>query len=183
MAQALVKKAGNSAKSIRATAPTAAPELTPLQKATGQMERYSKAFRKIAQIAAKATADVAPLKAEMEAAKLELNRYADSVKAEWGTAKTLKMAGGVIGWKLGTKGIVMPEVDPSNEKKLATLNANFLGAIETYLPDAVSKEVDNKKLITAWEGKSDDNLKLVKRLKQLGVSMTQPDNFFVTASK
>ncbi|MBD2769730.1 host-nuclease inhibitor Gam family protein [Hymenobacter sp. BT664] len=180
----LVKKASNSAKAVRSTAPAAAPELTPQEKAAQAMDRYSVAFRAMALIAKQAAEDAAPHKAAMETAKQELNRYADSAKdTDFGGAKSLKIAGGVIGWKLGAKTIVMPSIGMEHEKNVARMQANFVSAVETYLPDAVSKEVDTKKLLVAWEGQSVNNLKLVKRLKQLGVDVTQEDKFFVTASK
>jgi phage host-nuclease inhibitor protein Gam len=184
IAAPLLKKNSNTAKTKRTSAPAPEPVLTPLELAAQHMERYSAAAKELAAIAKQAAADSAPLKAEMDEAKAALNRFADEQKDKvFGVAKTLKIAGGTIGWKLGTKTVEMPEFGPENEKHKARIQAQFVALVKGFLPDAVTEVVDSKQLIAAWEGDSVNSKRMVQRLQKLGVDVVQKDNFFATPSK
>ncbi|MES2730073.1 MAG: host-nuclease inhibitor Gam family protein [Pseudomonadota bacterium] len=163
---------------VRAAAPEApAPTITPLQQATADMLAISAAAKKLAAADKQWEDATKPLVKEIKALKDSLNRYADSIKAEFGTAKTMKLAGGIIGWKLGTRAVVMPKLE--DDKAIEKRAKFFLETVRKHHPDAVEEVVNQKTLLTVW----DSLPKMAKALLKSGISAEQKDGFFVTPAK
>jgi hypothetical protein len=172
------KTAAPKKSTARNRALVASTELSPLQQAGQALTRFSELTKQLAQAKKELAEKSAPWVAEMEALKSALHLAATGpLLADFGTSKTMKLAGGVIGFKLGTKTLKMPVFEDA--KKAAKCAADFLAIVEKHLPDAVVKEVDVKRVLEALE----ETPKMAVALEKKGILPEQKDNFFVTAAR
>ncbi|WP_400192794.1 host-nuclease inhibitor Gam family protein [Hymenobacter sp. B81] len=134
------------------------------------MARYTVLYSQKQEVTDAYKAAVAPLDAEMSELKMQLFGYAEANQADFNGKKTMALACGTIGFKLGNKAVSFPLDAPDDIKE------KYLATVKKELPAAIVESVDSKKVIGAW----DMFPNLSKKLAKLGISVGQEDSFFVT---
>ena len=152
-----------------ATRPTA-PANTPQAQAERLMAEYIEADN---DIEAKRSA-IQLLERVKTVRKAQLQQWAEENGSLF-TGKMLKIVGGSIGYKAGTKSVAFP--DP--EKAPADILEKYLKIVREEAPAAIDEKVNASKVIKAW----DLLPALKKRLVKLGLSISQADIFIVSPSR
>ena len=152
-----------------------------VKQASKLLANYTKLYNEKAALDEAHNAKVAPLDEKMKGLKTQLEQWAKTHKAEFGTKKTMELEAGTFGHKAGTKCIAFPleSTDEEKDPKAPTLKERYVAFVEKFFPDAIKKDVDSKKVITNWG----DKPKLTKALEGLGIKVKQDDNFFITPKK
>ncbi|WP_188556451.1 host-nuclease inhibitor Gam family protein [Hymenobacter glacieicola] len=138
-----------------------------------QMDRYAELAAQLVEAKDAYEATIKPLTDEMADLKVKLNKWATDNPEEFKGQKTLKMEGGVLGFKLGAKAISFPLDAPADIQK------KYLGIVKKGLPEAITESVDARTLIGALPAFPN----VASQLLKLGISIKQPDNFFITPKK
>ncbi|GAA4353772.1 hypothetical protein GCM10023185_14680 [Hymenobacter saemangeumensis] len=151
--------------------PRKARKETAHEKAARLLESYASIAAKIAKIKESAQSKIQPYADALADVFQELKEVAEqNTTALFGTAKTLGLEFGTIGFKLGDKKLILPE--ELNQKW-------YMQTVKDLVPGAVEEKVNDKKLIAALAVLPDLQAALAKR----SIEVVQPNNFFITPKK
>lgn len=145
----------------------------PINKAGALLVRYAELADAKAQATDAYKQAVAPLDAEMQELKTELEVWSEKNRAAFGDKKSLKLDAGTFGYKLGLAAVTFPLDAPDDIKD------KYLKVVAQELPTAIVESVDSRKVVGAWLHFPN----LVKKLGKLGITVSQTDSFYITPKK
>lgn len=144
-------------------------------KAVKLLARYVEVTGKKSELTDKYKADCAPLDDELASLKGKLAAEFDilGVNGALGDKKSLVLAGGTFGVRLGAKSIAFPADGPED------IQAKYQALVKRVVPSALTEEVDSKKVLGALAHFPE----LEKGLAKLGITVKQEESFYITLKK